>query len=53
MNNATAAKQYIEQRQRDEAKKREQTGQEHQCKYFEKDGDEWRFKHPLETRKEP
>jgi hypothetical protein len=53
INTATAGKRWIEQRQRDEAKRRQESGQEYHPKLFEKDGDNWIFKDSLEGRKEP
>uniref|UniRef100_A0A914QV26 Oxysterol-binding protein n=1 Tax=Panagrolaimus davidi TaxID=227884 RepID=A0A914QV26_9BILA len=50
---ATSAKVWIEQRQRDEAQRRQQTGKEFHPKLFERDGENWIYKYSLEGRKEP
>jgi hypothetical protein len=47
----TAAKRWIEQRQRDEKAKREKEGVRWRQRFFEKDGgDGWRYKESLDVR---
>uniref|UniRef100_A0AC34QIA4 Oxysterol-binding protein n=1 Tax=Panagrolaimus sp. JU765 TaxID=591449 RepID=A0AC34QIA4_9BILA len=52
INIASSAKRWIEQRQRDETKRRQETGQIYQQKLFVKDGDDWKFKYSLGSRSE-
>uniref|UniRef100_A0A914QZ92 Uncharacterized protein n=1 Tax=Panagrolaimus davidi TaxID=227884 RepID=A0A914QZ92_9BILA len=49
---ANAARMWIEKRQRDEAKRRQETGKEYYPKFFENDGGNWIYKYSLEKRKE-
>jgi hypothetical protein len=51
INVASSSKRWIEQRQRDEAKQRQETGVEHQQKYFRKlDQGGWEFVDDLKFR---
>jgi predicted nucleic acid-binding protein len=51
INIASSAKRWIEQRQRDEAKQRQEDGVEHQQKFFRKlDQDGWQFTDDLSLR---
>lgn len=52
INIASSAKRWIEQRQRDETKRRQETGQIYQQKLFIKEGDDWKFKNALGSRPE-
>jgi len=52
INVASGAKRWIEQRQRDEAKRRAETGQVYHTIFFDKQGDEWKYKHDLGSRTE-
>ncbi|XP_038068641.1 oxysterol-binding protein-related protein 9-like isoform X2 [Patiria miniata] len=47
---ATECKHFLEQRQRQEAKDRKETGEKWQTKYFHEDGECWIFDNPLEKR---
>ena len=47
---ATAAKHAVENQQRAEARKRQETGEEWKQRYFELEGEEWMFKTPLNAR---
>lgn len=47
---ATAAKHAVEDKQRAEAKRRQETGEEWKQRYFDLDGDVWRFKNSLSDR---
>ncbi|KAL5487404.1 hypothetical protein EMCRGX_G019998 [Ephydatia muelleri] len=47
---ATAAKHAVEDQQRAEARKRQETGEEWKQRYFELEGEEWVFKNPLNAR---
>lgn len=52
INIASGSKRWIEQRQRDEAKRRQESGQEWQTIRFHKEGDSWLFEGPLSDNKE-
>ena len=44
---ATEAKCVLEQRQREEAKVRKETGDKWECRMYQQIGENWRYKHPL------
>jgi hypothetical protein len=51
MNSLFSARNWIEQRQRDERAKREKEGREWKQRLFEQDGNGWRFKEAWELRR--
>lgn len=53
INIASETKRWIEQRQRDETKKRQQDGIEWKCQLFKKDDSNWTYLTPLENRSVP
>jgi hypothetical protein len=46
---ASSAKRYIEQRQRDETKRRQETGAQWSTIYFKKDAEDWMYSDPIRT----